>query len=84
MRLDLFLKMSRLIKRRALAKEICTAGCVQINGHVAKAGSVVAADDILELDIRDRFLRVRILQIPQRVQGPEGVVEVLPVLSASS
>jgi len=38
MRLDLFLKMSRLIKRRSLAKEICDAGCVQINGRIAKAG----------------------------------------------
>ncbi|MDD5375360.1 S4 domain-containing protein [Acidithiobacillus sp.] len=78
LRVDLFLKMSRLIKRRSLAKEICDAGCVQINGRVAKAGTLVRVDDVLTMDIRDRLLRVRVLRIPQRIEGPEGVVEVLP------
>ncbi|MBU2808522.1 RNA-binding S4 domain-containing protein [Acidithiobacillus ferrooxidans F221] len=78
LRIDLFLKMSRLIKRRSLAKEICDAGCVQINGRVAKAGALVQVDDVLAMDIRDRLLRVRVLRIPQRIEGPEGVVEVLP------
>jgi len=78
LRIDLFLKMSRLIKRRSLAKEICDAGCVQINGRVAKAGALVQVDDVLTMDIRDRLLRVRVLRIPQRIEGPEGVVVVLP------
>ncbi len=78
LRVDLFLKMSRLIKRRSLAKEICDAGCVQINGRVAKAGALVQVDDVLTMDIRDRLLRVRVLRIPQRIEGPEGVVVVLP------
>ena len=78
LRVDLFLKMSRLIKRRSLAKEICDAGCVQINGRVAKAGASVQVDDVLTMDVRDRLLRVRVLRIPQRIEGPEGVVEVLP------
>ncbi len=77
MRLDLFLKMSRLIKRRSLAKEICDAGCVQINGRVAKAGAEVKVADVLTLDIRDRMLRARILRVPQRVEGPEDVVELI-------
>ncbi len=78
MRLDLFLKMSRLIKRRSLAKEICDAGCVQINGRIAKAGAEVKQGDVLTVDIRDRLLRARILRLPQRVEGPEGIVEMLP------
>ncbi|MDD2748922.1 RNA-binding S4 domain-containing protein [Acidithiobacillus sp.] len=78
MRLDLFLKMSRLIKRRSLAKEICDAGCVQINGRTAKAGAEVKQGDVLTVDIRDRLLRARILCLPQRVEGPEGIVEMLP------
>ena len=78
MRLDLFLKMSRLIKRRSLAKEICDAGCVQINGRIAKAGAEVKQGDVLTVDIRDHLLRARILRLPQRVEGPEGIVEMLP------
>uniref|UniRef100_UPI0038CBF71A RNA-binding S4 domain-containing protein n=1 Tax=Acidithiobacillus ferriphilus TaxID=1689834 RepID=UPI0038CBF71A len=77
LRLDLFLKMSRLIKRRSLAKEICDGGCVQINGRLAKAGAMVQVGDVLTIDIRERLMRVRVLRIPQRVEGPEGVVEVL-------
>jgi ribosomal 50S subunit-recycling heat shock protein len=77
LRLDLFLKMSRLIKRRSLAKEICDGGCVQINGRLAKAGAMVQVGDVLTIDIRKRLMRVRVLRIPQRVEGPEGVVEVL-------
>nr|WP_226857380.1 S4 domain-containing protein [Acidithiobacillus concretivorus] len=75
--MDLFLKMSRLIKRRSLAKEICDAGCVQINGRIAKAGAEVKPGDVLTVDIRDRLLRARILRLPQRVEGPERIVEML-------
>lgn len=78
MRLDLFLKAARLIKRRTVAKEVCDAGCVTVNGRPAKAGSEVRAGDLLELDLRDRFLRLRVLALPQNRQaGPEGVVELL-------
>ncbi|MFA7495109.1 MAG: S4 domain-containing protein [Acidithiobacillus sp.] len=75
MRLDLFLKMSRLIKRRSLAKEICDGGCVQINGRIAKAGAEVKVDDVLTVDIRDRLMRARVLRVPHRVEGPDGIVE---------
>ncbi|MBU2786393.1 RNA-binding S4 domain-containing protein, partial [Acidithiobacillus ferriphilus] len=39
---------------------------------------MVQVGDVLTIDIRDRLMRVRVLRIPQRIEGPEGVVEVLP------
>ena len=49
MRLDKFLKVSRLIKRRTVANDACDAGRVSINGKVAKAGTAVKAGDIIEI-----------------------------------
>ena len=50
MRSDKFLKVSRIIKRRTVAKEVCDGGKVKINGRVAKAGTDVAAGDEIEID----------------------------------
>lgn len=63
MRLDKFLKASRLIKRRTLAKEVCDAGRVQINGRSAKAGSEVKVGDTLLLGFGQRQVRVEILEL---------------------
>ena len=49
MRLDKYLKVSRVIKRRTVAKEICEAGRIQVNGHTAKAGHEVKPGDILDI-----------------------------------
>ncbi len=65
MRLDKFLKVSRLIKQRERAKELCDAGSVSVNGHEAKASKIVAVGDIIDVTIRDRTLTAQILQIPQ-------------------
>ncbi|GAW91669.1 RNA-binding S4 domain-containing protein [Calderihabitans maritimus] len=61
MRLDKFLKCSRLIKRRTLAKEFCAAGRVQLNGKVAKPGAAVKEGDILLIDYGTRKLKVEVL-----------------------
>ncbi|TLN00062.1 RNA-binding S4 domain-containing protein, partial [bacterium] len=50
MRLDKFLKVARIIKRRTLAKEVCDGSRVTVNGRTAKAGLEVKAGDVLELD----------------------------------
>lgn len=60
MRLDKFLKVSRIIKRRTLAKEVCDQGRVQINGHKAKAGSQVAIGDQLDIDFGSRLMVFRV------------------------
>ena len=65
MRLDLFLKVSRLIKRRTLAKEYCEKGLVRVNGEVGKPGKKVKEGDIIELETPEGYRKVEILKIPQ-------------------
>ncbi len=60
MRLDKFLKDSRLIKRRTIAKEACHRGRIILNGRVAKAGSEVKPGDVIELSFGEKKTRVRV------------------------
>ncbi len=64
MRLDQFLKVSRLVKQRSMAKRVCDAGLVSVLGRNARAGMEVRVGDELTLNMRDRFLRVVICAIP--------------------
>ena len=68
MRLDLFLKASRLILRRSLAQEFCAAGLVKINGVPAKSSREVKFNDEIEIKRSQRILTVRVLQIPANKQ----------------
>ncbi len=63
MRLDKFLKVSRLIKRRTLAKEVADVGRIEVNGRTAKPSSEVKVGDLLTLDFGSRMLKVEILAI---------------------
>ena len=49
MRLDKFLQISRLVKRRTIANTLCSRGAVSVNGHVAKAGKTLAVGDVIRL-----------------------------------
>jgi len=60
LRLDKYLKVSRLIKRRTLAKEVSDQGRVKINGQTAKAGTNVNVDDELELKLGNRIIVVKV------------------------
>lgn len=68
MRLDKYLKVSRIIKRRPVAKEACDLGRVKINDKVAKAGDEVNIGDEIEIEFRDTKLNVEILQIKEHVR----------------
>ena len=68
MRLDLFLKSSRLILRRSLAQEFCDKGLVKINGVKAKSSREVKVNDEIEIKRSQRILTVRVLQIPTNKQ----------------
>ena len=50
MRLDKFLQVSRLVKRRTIANTLCSRGAVSVNGHVAKAGKMLAVGDIIRFE----------------------------------
>lgn len=63
MRLDKYLKVSRLIKRRTVANEACDAGRVMINGKVAKAGSEVKIGDIIEIAFGSGSVKVKVIDI---------------------
>ncbi|MDE0011417.1 MAG: S4 domain-containing protein [Candidatus Poribacteria bacterium] len=49
MRLDKFLQVSRLVKRRTIANTLCSRGAVRVNGHIAKAGKMLAIGDLIRL-----------------------------------
>ena len=66
MRLDKFLKVSRIIKRRTVANEVCDARRVMINGRDAKASSKVDVEDIIKLTIGERTTKVRVLSIDEK------------------
>ena len=72
MRRDKYLKVSRLIKRRTIAKEICDGGKVKINGRVAKAGSDVKVGDRLEIGFGQKQLIAEILEIKETVKADEA------------
>jgi len=63
-RLDLFLKASRLCSRRTIAQTICEAGRVSVNGTVAKSSHTVKAGDEIILTGRDKITKVRVLSLP--------------------
>jgi len=64
MRLDKFLKVSRLIKRRTEAKKACLAKCIRINDRIAKAGDEVKITDEIEINLTNKVLRVKVLEVP--------------------
>ena len=82
MRVDKFLKVSRLIKRREVAKELCDAGYVLLNGKEAKPASDIKAGDVLKLRLGQRELEVKALSILPYA-GKEQATTMYEVLSDS-
>jgi ribosomal 50S subunit-recycling heat shock protein len=63
MRIDKFLKLSRIIKRRTVANEACDAGHVKVNGRVVKASYDVKEGDIIEITFGERKLKIKVLDV---------------------
>ena len=72
MRLDKFLKVSRLIKRRTVANEACDSGRVMVNDRVAKASTNVKAGDIIEITFGNKTVRVEVLDIRDTTKKEEA------------
>lgn len=71
MRLDKFLKVSRLIKRRTLAKEVADQGRVTVNGKTAKASSVIKEGDELEIRFGQKVVTARVEQLKENARKEE-------------
>lgn len=67
MRLDKYLKVSRLIKRRTVANEACDIGRIEVNGRVVKASYDVKIGDVIEIRMGEKSLKVEVVQIVEHV-----------------
>ena len=72
MRLDKYLKISRLIKRRTVANDACDAGRVMINGKVAKAGTEVKVGDEIEISFGTKPVKVEVLAITESTKKEDA------------
>ena len=72
MRLDKYLKVSRLIKRRTVANEACDTSHVSVNGKPAKASYDVKENDIIEITFGERTLKVRVLNVKEHVMKADA------------
>ena len=72
MRLDKYLKVSRLIKRRTVANEACDAGRVMINGKTAKAGTDVKVGDVIEIGFGTINVKVEVLDVQETTRKEDA------------
>ena len=72
MRLDKFLKVSRLIKRRTVANEACDAGRVLLNGKVARASAPVKAGDVITIQFGTKEVQAEVLDVQDTVRKEEA------------
>ncbi len=72
MRLDKYLKVTRLIKRRTIANEACDAGRVLVNGKVARASYEVKEDDVIEIQLGQRPLKVQVVSVTEAPRKEEA------------
>lgn len=72
MRIDKFLKVSRIIKRRTLANEACSKDKVTINGRAAKPGSDINVGDVVEIRFGENITRFKVLRVTEHVKKEES------------
>lgn len=72
MRLDKYLKNSRIIKRRTVAKEACEAGRVEVNGRQAKPGLELKIGDVLQISFGSNILKAKVVSMPENVRKDDA------------
>ena len=79
MRIDKYLKNSRLIKRRTVAKEACEQDRVTVNGKIAKAGTDVYLGDIIGIRFGNKSITVKVVAVPENVRKEDsaGIYEII-------
>ena len=84
MRVDLFLKMSRLEPRRSVAQQMCEAGAVKINGAKAKSAHTVRAGDRIAIRKRGRITTVRVAEVPARPPSKSEAASLYETISVET
>ncbi|MEB3286585.1 MAG: RNA-binding S4 domain-containing protein [Vampirovibrionales bacterium] len=84
MRLDKFLKISRLVKRRTVANELCNGGHVQINGKTAKPSAEIVVGDTLKLRFGNRVVVAQILEVPNKAPSVQDAGRLYHLLSQTT
>jgi ribosomal 50S subunit-recycling heat shock protein len=72
MRLDKFLKLSRIIKRRTVANEACQAGRIKVNDRIAKPSANVKAGDVIEIEFGNKTLKAEVVSTPEIVKKEDA------------
>ncbi len=85
MRLDLFLKASRLLPRRSLAQQFCEKNLIRVNGAIAKSSKSITAGDEIEIRRKDTIVVIKVIAIPKTKQmSKESAAELYSVVSEIS
>lgn len=72
MRLDKFLKLSRIIKRRPVAKTLADSGRIEVNGRVAKAGTALAVDDVVTITYGHRIIKLKVMTLSESTKKDDA------------
>lgn len=72
MRIDKYLKVSRIIKRRTVAKQVCDAGKVSVNSKVVRASYDVNVDDVIEINFDTRCIKVKVVSVADTVRKEDA------------
>jgi ribosomal 50S subunit-recycling heat shock protein len=83
-RLDLFLKQSRIIPRRTIAREACDQGGIRVNGQVSKASRPVKVGDLIQLQQHKKVTTVEVLRIPNVAPGKKDAARLYRVVGVDS